>query len=293
MSIGGDMYCYKEYYPSYMIAVDKMAKSAGKPLVLWGASIEKSLISDEIEKDLESFDLISVRESISYETLVGLGINKNLHLYPDPAFTMREEQVILPENWVSGNTVGINISPLIMRYEAHPGALMKAVIEFVQYILDNTDCAVALIPHVFIQQFNDMDPLREIHQQFSGTGRVALIGENHSAPQLKGFIAQCRFFIGARTHATIAAYSSRVPTLALGYSVKARGIARDIFGDEKGLVLPIQDLSSAGQLIGSFNELREREAELRSRLIDVMPEYVEQAGLAIEQVRNLFEILPR
>jgi polysaccharide pyruvyl transferase WcaK-like protein len=104
---------------------------------------------------------------------------------------------------------------------------------------------------------------------------------------LKAFISQCRLFIGARTHATIAAYSSNVPALALGYSVKARGIARDIFGDEKGLVLPIQELSSARKLIDAFNELREREGDLRRRLEEVMPGYVKHAHLAIEEVRAL------
>ena len=44
-------------------------------------------------------------------------------------------------------------------------------------------------------------------------------------------ISQCRFFIGSRTHSVIAAYSSGVPTLALGYSIKSKGIAQDIFGE--------------------------------------------------------------
>jgi polysaccharide pyruvyl transferase WcaK-like protein len=39
-------------------------------------------------------------------------------------------------------------------------------------------------------------------------------------------------FIGARTHATIAALSSGVPTLSLSYSNKSKGINRDIFGNE-------------------------------------------------------------
>jgi len=37
-------------------------------------------------------------------------------------------------------------------------------------------------------------------------------------------------FAGARTHSTIAALSSGVPTLSFAYSIKAQGINRDIFG---------------------------------------------------------------
>ena len=39
-------------------------------------------------------------------------------------------------------------------------------------------------------------------------------------------------FTGARTHATIAALSSCIPTLSFAYSIKAKGINRDIFGHE-------------------------------------------------------------
>ncbi len=51
-----------------------------------------------------------------------------------------------------------------------------------------------------------------------------------------------------RTHATIAAYSTGVPTLVVGYSVKARGIARDLFGTEDGYVLPVQQLKESDEL---------------------------------------------
>ena len=55
-------------------------------------------------------------------------------------------------------------------------------------------------------------------------------------------------FIGARTHSTIAAYSSGVPTLVVGYSVKAKGIAKDLFGTEENYVLPVQALKEENNL---------------------------------------------
>ena len=68
---------------------------------------------------------------------------------------------------------------------------------------------------------------------FIDTNRVILLPNNLTAIQYKGYIARMRFFIGARTHATIAAYSNCVPTMVLGYSIKSRGIAKDLFGEEK------------------------------------------------------------
>ena len=64
------------------------------------------------------------------------------------------------------------------------------------------------------------------------TGRVVFF-EDHNCMELKGIISKCRFFVGARTHSTIAAYSMGIPTLVVGYSVKARGIARDLLGGEE------------------------------------------------------------
>ena len=72
--------------------------------------------------------------------------------------------------------------------------------------------------------------------------------------QYKGYIARMRYFIGARTHATIAAYSNCVPTIVLGYSIKSKGIAKDLFGEEK-LVLGINEISDSNKLIAAFDEM--------------------------------------
>ena len=89
----------------------------------------------------------------------------------------------------------------------------------------------------------------------------------------RGYIARMRLFVGARTHATIAAYSSAVPTLTIGYSVKARGIARDLYGGEAGHLLPVQELKSAAQLLGAYDALEKRAEEERLALQKRLPAY--------------------
>ena len=111
--------------------------------------------------------------------------------------------------------------------------------------------------------------------------------EDHGCEELKGYIARCRFFIGARTHATIAAYSSGVPTLVAGYSVKSRGIARDIFGTEEGYVVPVQGLTSERELADAFRELWLRENALRQYLQSMMPTYIARAVEAEAHIRRL------
>lgn len=79
-----------------------------------------------------------------------------------------------------------------------------------------------------------------------------------------------KFFVGARTHATIAAYSSKVPTMVLGYSVKSKGIAKDIFGEEK-LVLGITEISDSQKLIAKFDEMMQEEEHLKMVLQNKIP----------------------
>lgn len=72
--------------------------------------------------------------------------------------------------------------------------------------------------------------------------------------------------MGGRTHSTIAAYSSGVPTLVMGYSVKARGIARDLFGTEEGYVLPVQSLADPEEIARAFLQLVNMENTILARL---------------------------
>ena len=72
--------------------------------------------------------------------------------------------------------------------------------------------------------------------------------------------------MGARTHATIAAYSTGVPTLVIGYSVKARGIAKDLFGTEDGFVLPVQTLSGSTDIVKVFCDIMSEEDNIRQVL---------------------------
>ena len=88
-----------------------------------------------------------------------------------------------------------------------------------------------------------------------------------------------RFFIGARTHATIAAYSTGVPTMVLGYSVKSKGIAKDIFGEEK-LVLGIDEISDAGKLIAKFEEMKNEEDSIKEILKNKIPKIKEMSQKA-------------
>lgn len=282
ISIGGDNYCYK--CNDILGFYNKIIHKKGAKTVLWGCSVEPSNIDKATKADLEKYDLITARESISYEALKK--INPNTYLFPDPAFQLDIIEKPLPIGFEENNTVGINVSPLIMSYENNDGITQKNYIKLVDYIINNTDMQVALIPHVVKPNNDDRTALQPLYDKYKDTGRVVFI-EDCNCMELKGYIKRCRFVVTARTHASIAAYSTCVPTLVVGYSVKAKGIAKDIFGTYENYVLPVQSLNNEESLTDSFKWFVENEKSIKSHLDDMMPEYCAKALKAGDKVRAL------
>lgn len=299
ISIGGDNYCYDN-----MLSDLRLANSAfnrkGVRTVLLGCSIEPELLRRaDITADLMKYHTIIARESITYEALKGM-VNEQtgeivgrkempqILCYPDPAFTLQKKELPLPEGFAEGNTVGINVSPMIQDNEKESGITMECYEALIRYIIDHTDFQIALIPHVVWERNDDRKPIHTLYEKFKDTGRVVEIGDG-TCEELKGYISRCRLFVGARTHATIAAYSSCVPTLVVGYSVKARGIARDLFGQEEHYVLPVQSLRNRDDLVKEFQWLSSREKEIREKLEKKMPDYRNRALETGKEVDRLWE----
>ena len=303
LSVGGDHYCYGTYSNHiYDFLNDNVLKNGGKSVlwscsieekdldkrthnmmisrgaktVLWGCSINPEVLSNpEIVNDVRQYQLITARESITYQMLLRKGINKNVVLIPDVAFQLSSVKVELPEMLIKGKTIGINISPMIQKYGENGQRVLENYEKLIEFILSETDCTIALIPHVVWNDTDDRIPLTELYKKYKETNRIVLI-QDRSAEELKSIIAQCCFFVGARTHATIAAYSSCVPTLVVGYSVKARGIARDIFGTEEEYVIAVQSMKDTFALKRAFEKLWGKKNEIREYLNRTMPQYCEE-----------------
>ncbi len=280
LSIGGDNYCYGEQPGFYEI--NRRVKENGKKLALWGCSIGEEDMSERKLEDLKRFDLILARETLTYNMLRGKGLN-NIRLVADPAFTMEKEELPLPMGWKKNDTIGLNFSPLVSKKNKDS---LKAVEELIKHILNVTESTIALTPHVIIDGNNDFEILNKFYNQFKSTGRVIILPNNLNAIQYKGYIARMRAFIGARTHATIAAYSNSVPTMVLGYSIKSRGIAKDLFGYER-LVLGINEVSDSNKLKDAFDEMIKDEKEIRDHLNNTIPGIKEMSYKSVEYLKEL------
>lgn len=282
ISVGGDNYCYP-WSAKEGAQLDAMIRQAGGKTVLWGCSLDDEFITPEVREDLARFDLITAREPLTYEFLKQ--INPNTVLVSDPAFLLEKVELDLPEGFQAGNTVGINVSPLIMKY-GDGDLILQNYFDLIDHILNTTDMSICLVPHVVCDGNTDLEPMELLYSKYADCGRICKL-DDHNCMELKGYISRCRFFVGARTHATIAAYSTCVPTLVVGYSIKSKGIALDLFGTDENYVVPVQNLQKSGELTEAFSWLQANETQIRDRLTAVMPAYLDRARIAADHLNAL------
>ncbi len=284
LSIGGDTYCYN--VPTGFLAHNAKMKKMGVPSVLWCCSIEEDSITNEVKKDLENYTLIVAREAYTYENLINAGINKDKILKCcDPAFRLDIKKCRLPKGFVPGNTMGINFSGFVKNEKS-----MEAAEYMVENILSKTDMNICFIPHVYTvaPETDDLLMMRAFYEKFAQSGRVSLVDEALSCEELKYIISNCRFFVGARTHTTIAAYSTGVPTLTVGYSIKSKGIAKDLFQTDKGYVVPYTDIENKDALWQPLSAIINNEEQIRSRYKEILPEYSKSVQDTAELIFNKF-----
>ena len=279
VSIGGDIFCY-ENYPKYNL-MHKYALKFVKKSILLGCSIEPGSLKDKhLLSDLKSFDLITAREHITYNALKNNGIDHVVYC-PDSAFMLEMEETELPNNFLINKTVGLNISPLVLNKSKDKNLILNNYRKLIEYVLNNTDYIIALVPHVVWKNNDDREPLKILYNEYKNTNRICMV-EDQNAKRLKFIISKCAFFVGARTHATIAAYSTCVPTLVLGYSVKSIGIARDLFESEDNYVLSYKDITKDNDLCEKFQWIEKNEKEIKEILENKNKQYMD----ILENVRE-------
>lgn len=233
IGIGGDNYCYPNWHRQSVF--HRTAKARGGKSVLWGCSIEPDRIHGDMERILSEHDRIYVRESLTAAALREHGIEQVAQIR-DPAFSLRPEPVPLPEKF-GEHTAALNLSPLALRRSAQ---LLYHFVEAARWLLSHAD-ALLMLPHVTMPVDDDRQALEELERRLppSERARVCWAPEGLSAGQYKCLISKCEILVCCRTHASIAAYSTGVPVVVAGYSVKSRGISLDM-GLERWVV-PIEN----------------------------------------------------
>ena len=277
VSTGGDMMCYNDNFAIYT-ALE--AKNKGCKTILWGCSMGPKNLSPRKEKTLRSFDVVYARETLSRDFFLSLGL-KNVICFPDPAFALDPIPVGLPPCFESGKVVGINLSNLTIGAFNLDTPFGNEVRKLFDYILSETDYHLLLLPHVVWNGQDDRLLAQAVTEEYDNKskGRISILDiDNLNYLQIRYVISCCHLFIGGRTHAVISAYSTCTPAIALGYSIKSKGIAHDL-GLSEQLVVDTKQKNFNGQLLHAFIYANEKQAEIKTHLETVIPNYREQTKL--------------
>ncbi len=188
-----------------------------------------------LSRDRESMDLVK-------DILGKKNCNKKIIFCPDVAFALDsiapKDGDIQPfiNTGKDNPVIGLNINGLLynggytrnnmfnlrMDYKLFVHKLSEA-------ILKKTNANLLLIPHTFAAHGHvesDPDACAEVFTALSPTykGRIQMIAGEYDQHAIKGIIGCCDFFIGSRMHACIAALSQKIPTAAVAYSKKFKGV---------------------------------------------------------------------
>ncbi len=269
LSTGGDMLCYDD---NEVIYTNEYLHNKGVRTILWGCSMGPENLTPLKLKTLKNFSAIYARESLSYNFFLELGL-KNVFLFPDPAFALDSAQCVLPNCFATNDVIGINVSKFILKGNSLETSEAKKIVELMDYIIQKTNLYVLLVPHVLWNDQDDRVISQLIMQRYANSKRISVLqSETLNYCQLRYVISKCKYFIGARTHAVISAYSMCVPTLALGYSIKSKGIAKDL-GLPSELVVELSAKDGSSTLLNSFQYLQANEASVKTILQNGIADY--------------------
>lgn len=241
---------YAVFFPLWALANIMMAEVAGRPVVVWSAGIgafRRRITRLAARVILDRVDVIMAREEVTREYLKSLGVNRpRVYVTADHAFLMdpvsaaRTDEILAAEGIARGEgpLIGISASEQITGW-AFPGvqdrekkyqrylAVMTATAD---YLIGAMNATVVLIPHVVNPRNDDRIVSRRLYDHIQDKRGVRLLAGNYMADELKAIIGACDLFIGCRMHATIAATSMGVPTVAVVYGQKFHGIIGSMMG---------------------------------------------------------------
>lgn len=177
--------------------------------------------------------MVMVRDEQSFEYVNKILPNKPVCSLIDVAFFMPYKKMVFHNECIH---VGLNISALLWNggYTQSNQFVLAVdyktlVYKIIDFFLSQENIKLHLVAHVVGNERhieNDYAVACDIHNCFQ-TDKIVLAPMFFDPISAKGYISGLNFFVGARMHAAIAAFSSKVPVFPLAYSRKFNGLFID------------------------------------------------------------------
>lgn len=224
-----DLYGIKRFF--YFLTTKAMVLACRRPLVLSPQTIgpfRRPWTRALAARVMKRAAAVVARDRLSYHYLRRMGVTRNCCESADVAFELPAQGPFLPAS--DKVRVGINVSGLLYNGGAETSQRLRLTLDYgaltervTARFAQMPECETHLIGHVFAD-----DPLEDDRRAISRLAArfpsVVVAPEFASPSAAKGYISAMDFFIGARMHACIAAFSSGVPVVPLAYSRKFSGL---------------------------------------------------------------------
>ena len=229
-----DIYGLKRFFRE--TAFKQYVISKGKPLILGPQTLgpfNREISRRWAKSIVKNSTMVFARDKMSSEyAQKELGITP--FLTTDVAFMLPVGDCALSLS-KKKKIVGINVSGLMWhggytgQNELGISLDYKELIEqYIEFLL-RKDWTVSLVPHVLPTDIrspeNDYQPMEELKAKYP---ELSLAPKFNSPMEAKGYISNLSFFVGSRMHATVAAFSTGVPTVPIAYSRKFQGLYHSI-----------------------------------------------------------------
>ena len=182
---------------------------------------------------LPKMKLICARGQKTYDNLKSIGIEKNVKLCADGAFTMKDSRkwddevnrICSQDSFYNDNVVALSISSVVQKKCQSLNIDYKnTMIDFIEY-LNKKGYSVLLIANaarINSQKFrnNDLPICDEVYDGVKNKNLVRWYHKEMDAEEIRAYISKCRFLVASRFHAMIGALEKKVPVLLIGWSHK-------------------------------------------------------------------------
>jgi polysaccharide pyruvyl transferase WcaK-like protein len=209
------------------------------------------------------FNKLVAREVQSVEALRKVGIQNDISVAPDVANLMKYKKRKLSDKSV----IGISTSHQIIRQWKSEESYIDCICNLCLHIKASIDAEIILIPNEFSPRyFNDIDVSKKIRDRLTNGNNIdidILDVMNMTSSDLKNTIASCDALIASRYHSCVAALSSGVPVIVIGWHYKYAELM-SLYGQEKWHLS--EDDCNSSMLIEMFDELWISREELHNEI---------------------------
>lgn len=274
---------YGEYRFKLIDRIHVLSRKYNKPYCILPQTIgpfKDSEISRKAYESIAEASMCMARDKQSYDYVIKhVPEQKNVKEYIDVAFFMPYHAIEQDKEYTH---VGLNVSALLW-HGGYTGNnqlglkcdYQKVVKDIIDYFLTQPKTKVHLIPHVVLGERdieNDYEVSYDLWNEYNNPNLI-LAPFALGPIEIKSYIAGMDFFMGARMHATIGAFSSGVPVVPMAYSRKFNGLFMDTLQYDTMVDMKVQDTGRIMAVIKeAFNKRTDLKEIIKQRMNGVVAE---------------------